>query len=136
VQRHRVRVSACQERAHPIGGIARISGERDVSGVDKGERNIGKPLFGSDQRQDLRTRIELDAKASPVIVGGCLPERRRPVVSCVAMSVAAQCALIHGVDDLFGGREVRAAYSQTDDVYPSSSFGGDSLLYGGKHVRR
>ena len=115
-ERQRHRFATREDGARAIHGIARVGHQHAVPGIDHGERRVTERLLRSNNRQDLRRRIQLHAEASVEPPRDLFAKdgetiARRILVMAGVVRGGRQC-----VDDRRRGWHVRIADAQVDDV--------------------
>ena len=130
------RLAAGQDGPDLVDRVARLGHQHLVARVDERPRQVGDPLLGADQGQDLGVRVQLDPEAAPVEVGDRAPERRQPEVArvLVGRGVAGRPGQL--LDHEAGGGQVGVADAEGDDVDPRRLALGDLAVDLGEQVGR
>ena len=135
-QRHYVRHAACKAGPYRIDWIPGARHQDHVAGVHEGQRHVADAFLRANQREDLVGRIERDVEAPLVPVGDRLPEAQHPLVGRILVVLRIAHRLPHLLDDRRGGRQVRIADAQIDDVHPAGDGFLLHLIDRGEQIRR
>ena len=100
-----------------IDGIGRIRNEHVIAGVHERQGDMGDALLRADEGDDFRSRIERNTEPRPIPVGARLAVGRHALIGRILVIRNFSRSRVQFFDDVVGGRQIRVAYSQTDDVH-------------------
>ena len=119
-----------------VNRIARARHERGVARLEQHPHQVREPLLRADRVQHLALRVELDAEAAPVEVGGGQAELGDPARGRVAMISRLLRRLDQLLDGELGRRQVRVAEAEVDHVLALPAERRSQLGDMGEDIRR
>ena len=122
-------VSAGDDGAVDVDGVAGIGHQHGVARVEDGEAEVRDALLRSDGDDGLGVGVEVDVVARLVPVADGLAQARDALGHGVAMRDRLLRRFNHLVDDVFGRGAVGIAHAEVDDVFAAAA-GGDLHLAG------
>jgi hypothetical protein len=134
--RHRADHAAGHQEAEGVDRVARVRHEDDVA--RRGDRlgDVGEALLGAEGGDDLRVGIELHAEAARIVARLRLAQAGDAFGGGIAVGARLPRRLDELLDDVLGGRQVRIAHAEVDDVGVGLAGGGLHTVHLLEHVRR
>ena len=121
-----MRLPVREIRPDLVNRIGRIRNEHVVAGVHERQGDMGDALFRANQGDHLGSRIERNPEPRPIPVRDGLTIRRHAIIGGILVIRGFSRSRVEFFDDVGGGRQIRIAYTQTDDVHSRI---GDFLLH-------
>ena len=109
--------------ADAVDGVGRIGHQRDVAGIQEAERRVADAFLGTDQRQHLGVRVQLDAEAVVVPLGDGPPHFRKAVGLRVAVVGRVLRRRQQPVNDRLRRGDVGVADAEGHHVGPGGPLG-------------
>ena len=116
-----------EKRRDRIDGISRTGDEHSVPRVDKSKGDVGNPLFGPNQGEDLCSRVEVDSKSPFNPFRRRSPKFKRPLIGGIPVILRIFGGSLQPLDDGSGWGCQGLRYQDQSGPSPSfsalSSFG-------------
>ncbi len=116
---HRADRRARDDETERMDRIGRVGRQYDVARRGNRSGEAGEAFLRSHGDDDFRLGVEIDAEAASVIIGLCPAEARNTLGLRIAMRARLLRHFHQLVDDMSGGREIRVAHAEVDNVLAS-----------------
>ena len=118
---HEMHLPVREIRPDLVNGIGRIRNEHVVAGVHERQGDMGDALLRANQGDHLGSRIERNPEPRPIPVGARLAVGRHALIGGILVIRGFSGSHVEFFDDVGRGRQIRVAYTQTDDVHSESA---------------
>ena len=119
-QRHLIWRATGKHGGNCIDRIGRARHQGHITGVYKGQRNMGNPLLGTDQGYHLLQRVKFHTGSILIPAGNGLPEAVHAGIARVPVIGRHPGSLGKLVDDVIGGRQVRVTNPEINNIDAAS----------------